>query len=476
MDMINAGLYVADDRLYDFAASTARLLRPTEQSGGRGSAALLRRHLGEIRRTHEAVRRRYGQSPTPPAACEWLLDNWYMAQREYIPAYEALRRAGRLRRCGDGLLILELCRSLLRAGRGAVTEERCRLFLDGFQSVTVLRRAELYLFPAALRAAVIGEIAAVCRTLPYASETGAHAAALEALFGTLRLFSVLDTEKLLRGCDVTGAVLSADPSGEYPRMDAETQQSYLRQVERLAQRAGMEEHSYARRLIRTAKGEARHVGFYLFRKRREGASGFYIAANLLLTLFFSLLPAFFYRSPAAALLLVLPVSELVKSLLDYLLLRLIPPRRLPRMDVSAGVPAQGRTLCVISALLTGGDCAQALASRLEELRLASRREGENLLFGLLADLPAADRETTAQDAPVLDAARAAVERLNRRCGGGFYLFTRARSFDGEQWVGHERKRGALLELAALLCGRDNALTVTGDREALRGTRYILTLD
>ena len=82
MDMINTGLFISDDRLYDYAASTARLLRPTQLAGGRSGAKLLRRHLGDIRRTHEAVQRRYGSLPNPPAACEWLLDNYYMVQRE----------------------------------------------------------------------------------------------------------------------------------------------------------------------------------------------------------------------------------------------------------------------------------------------------------------------------------------------------------------------------------------------------------
>lgn len=216
-----------------------------------------------------------------------------MVQREYISASLALRRARRLRRAGDGLLITELCQALLKSGQGAVTEERCRLFLDGFQSVTVLRRAELDIFPAALRAALIRAIAAVCGKMRYAAETGEHAAAFEALFTTLRLFSVLDAEKLINSADVTNAVLAADPSGEYGNMDAGTRLSYLRRVEKLARREGLEEHVYARRLIKKAKADGRHVGFYLFPETAGRWAGLYIAAIVLLTLFLSLLPAFY---------------------------------------------------------------------------------------------------------------------------------------------------------------------------------------
>ena len=476
MELISTAPYVEDQRLYDFAATAAREMLPAGASSGRREAALLRRWTQEIRRTHAAVERRYAQVTTPPAACEWLLDNWYLVQREAPELHAALKQARHLRRCETGLMLLELCRCLLRAGQGQATEERCRLFLDGFQSVTVLRRAELVLFPAALRAAVIEEIACVCRDLPYAADTRSHAASLEALFGTLRLFHVLDPQRLLTGADVTGAILAADPGGVWTRMDRQSRQDYLRRLERLARREGLEESAFAKRLVQNARAEGRHVGFFLFSPPSPLRSHLYIAANLVLTLLLSLLPALACRSAAAGLLLLLPTSELVKSLLDALLLHFLPPSRPPRIDTEKGVPEEGRTLCVVSLLLLPSDSAESLGARLEELRMACRREGEALCFGLLADLPAADSRETPADAACLAAARQAVEELNRKYGGGFYLFTRPRSFDGEQWVGQERKRGALLELAKLLDGRESSLELSGDREALRGVRYLLTLD
>ena len=473
---IRSGLYIEDERLEAYAASTAKLLPAAGDCGGRESLRRLRRSMLLIRRTHEAVRRRYEDQTKVPAACEWLLDNWYMAQREYVCAAQALREARYLRRCREGVLIVELCRALLRAGQGRVTEERSRLFLGGFQTVTALRRSELSLFPAALRTAALEELAGICRQLQYAADVEQYTAALEALFGTLRLFSVLDTEKLLRSADLSHAILCADPSGDYPRMDGDSQRDYLRRLEKLARRQGLEEQVCARALIQEAKAEGRHVGQALYPEPDARRGGLYITANVLLTLFFSLLPAFALQSASAALLLLLPVSQLVKGLLDAALLRLVKPRRLPRLDLSEGVPAEGKTICVVSLLLTGGERAESLAGRLEELRLACRSEGRNLSFGLLADLPGAKTENCEEDAALLQSAETAVNSLNRKYGGGFYLFTRPRRFDGEGWSAPERKRGALLELARLLCDEPSALRVTGERDALRGTRYILTLD
>jgi len=476
MDIIGSELYIADEKLRDFAAATAKLLHVTGESGGVRCALALQRDAASVRRCHDAVARRYSAALSPPPACEWLLDNWYIVRRETLTAVEALRQGRRLRRTGERLLIDELCRALVRSSRGRLDAARCRSFLDGFQSVTVLRRAELRLFPAALRAALIAALRDVCAQLPYAADTAPHAAAFEALFGSLRLLSVWDMEKLLDEADVCGAILSEDPGGTYPRMDAETRRSYLERLATKARERGQEEAVLARQLIRQAAETETHVGLLLFPRGRSRGAGVYIALNLLSTLFLSLFAGIKTGSPLAAVLLLLPVSELVKSLADTVLLHLVPPRRLPRMDLENGVPPEGRTLCVLTALLSDEAGAELLAKRLEECRLANRKAGAELCFGLLADLPAANAPRTENDEKVLRAARAAVQRLNRRYGGGFYLFTRPRSFDGERWQGHERKRGALLELSRLLCDRPSALAVTGERDALAGTRYILTLD
>ena len=476
MDNINSGLYIPDDALFDFAAQSAKLLRPKGERSGRDEAAALRRSIAFIRRSHALIERRYGGKSSVPAALEWIIDNLYIIEREGASALEALRRARRLRQTGEGSVMLELCRALVRSGRGEVTESRCLEFLRGFQSVTVLRRAELYLFPAALRAALIEAVASVCRAMEFAAESEDFAPALERIFTALRLFSVLDLEELLDGADMTAELLRAEPDGIFSRMDSASRGEYLRRIERLSRRAGVEEHIYARRLLKRARAEGRHVGEYLFPAPSSALSMVYIAANVLLTLFAALLTAFWVGSAAAGILLLLPLSELIKGLIDFILLRLAPPRRILRMDAERGVPPEGRSICVVSALLTDAESAAAAAAKLELLRLGSRREGDNLMFGLLADLPSADAASMPDDEAIISAARDIIEALNGKYGGGFYLFTREREFDGERWSAHERKRGALLELARLLLGRESRLHVTGERGRLAATKYIITLD
>lgn len=472
MDRINSALYIEDEALRDYAAASARLLLPTGDCGGAPAARSLARDYREIRRSHEEAMKRYGQLSSAPKEWEWLLDNFYMVQREYQAVLHSLEKARRVRCCADGLMVTALCRNLVLSGRGKLTEKRLSLFLEGFETVTVLKRAELELLPAALSGAVIESIAAVCRTMRGSHPMEAPERILEELFGSLRLFAVLDMEKLLDSANITNSILASELSGDYGRMDSGTKQEYLRRVEKLARREGSREHEFAARLVKKARERGCHVGFFLFEEKGRGAESMYIGANVLLTFFISILMAFISDSPLTALLLLLPVSELIKSFMDFVLLHHVPARRLFRMDTSEGLPPEGRAICVISSLLG----SEADAGRLEELYHACKGEGEGLLFGLLADLPAADSPSTEADGKMLIRAKEAIDSLNRRYGQRFYLFTRERSFDGERYSPNERKRGALMELAKLVCDKPNELKVTGERDALAGIRYIVTLD
>lgn len=199
----------------------------------------------------------------------------------------------------------------------------------------------------------------------------------------------------------------------------------------------------------------------------------------MITLFLTLLCGFLSRSAIAAALLLLPLSELTKVMLDYIILLCIPPRHLPRLELDGGVPDEGRTMCVISALLTDEEGGRHFAAILEEFYLANRDCGKNLLMGILADLKESKTKTVPEDKAIIAAAQCAIDALNRKYGGGFYLFTRERTLDEGRgkYSGFERKRGALLELAKLMCGDKSELnTRCGNAQLLRSARYILTLD
>lgn len=452
------------------------------EAGRRDAQALTvtgrrRAHTGSIRHAARTLARaaKAVTPETPDGA--WLRDNQTLARTAASDAAAALRHAHTLRASGAQTVLHVCCAGLLRACGNALTPKAAQAYLAGFQDVLPLETAELALLVPGLQAATVCALA----------DTYAHdGAAAPALFTSLRALGTAAWEALTERCDRVGRILARDPAGVYPAMDAATRTRYRQTVARLARRTGRSEIDIAEDVLARAQsgeGARRHVGWFLLRevlgapeKRRDGA--WYIAAVIMGTLALSLLLGFATGSVSGAVLLLIPVSEAVKGLLDAVLLRVTKPRFVPRLALRRGIPPEGKTLCVIAALLTCPGDAHTLAARLEEYALCNRDAGEQLLFGLLADLPEAAQAHRAGDEAILHAARTEIEALNARYGGRFYLFTRERTRTPDGlWRPWERKRGALLRLAQLLCGEADAMhCAAGDAAALRGTAYLLTLD
>ena len=472
-----------DEELLLYGENSARLLSITRLSSGKRAAKELRSDLKALKCRCAQLAREYSGGGTIPPACEWLLDNHYLAAREGAQAYEDISSARRLPSGAEGIAIEQLCRGLLRSAGSKITPARIALFFEGCQSVYVLSRRELYLLLPMLRAVIIAELAELYSAGEY---DNGDAIAAERLFSALRLLSSNDLSELLDKLDRTEQLFLTDPAGVYPLMSEKTRAHYKQELERLAKKRNVNEHHLAEhvlRLSRTSNGAERHIGHYLFTqplgekpKKRSGAA--YIAVLLTLTVLICILAGVAVKSFWAALLIPLPVYETIKTLLDTLLLRITPPAHIPRMELEAGVPVEGRTLCVITALLTSESSGAELSKRLEEYRLANRDSGENLLFGILADLPDSKSQTMPTDETLVSSAREAVSALNEKYGGGFYFFLRERVYSRreEAYMAWERKRGALVELSRLLRGGDGIRVCAGNALGLRGVKYILTLD
>ena len=459
---------MAERSMESMGESAAAKLQPCAERRGRRFVRPLREAIGQLRR----IRRTAGED----GAARWLLDNWFLAEREGASALDALSRAKHLRACDGGAVLLRCCGQLLSACCGSLTEEQIEAWLTGFQRALPLTHAEHALLLPAMKAAVIVSLASLlCEKEPDAEAVGAH-------FTSLRMLSAMDLAPMLERTDVLDRLLRCDPAGVYPKMDRATRAEYRDRLARQARRRGVSERSHAEALLAQANssaGRERHVGFALLAAERALPSGrLYLAFLLAATLAFSAALGALTKSVLGAVLLLLPVSELVKQLQDAALRRLTKPRPIPRMALEHGVPKAGRTLCVISALLSEPEDAAHLAARLEAFRLCSRDAGAHLTFGLLADWRESREETERADEAILRAAESAIRQLNERYGGGFSLFTRLRAYseaDGV-WRGYERKRGALLALASLLRGKRTDLRHFGDASALEDVQFLLTLD
>ncbi len=344
--------------------------------------------------------------------------------------------------------------------------------------------------------------------------------------GSLRCLGGMDWREFVETMSIVERTLREDPDGAYGEMDFASRDRYRHAIEKIAKTSSLSEAEVARSAIQLAHAaqaahpdrgaRAAHVGFYLIgqglreletraqvrlsvaetlaKMGSQRPLGLYLGAIALLTLLFSAgLVAIAHAQGVPdewlvliGLLALLSTSQLALALVNWLATLLVRPHPLPRMDFSAGIPAQSRTLVVVPTMLTDPHNVDDLVEALEVRFLANR--DDNLYFGLLTDFLDAHEETLTGDEPLLRLAQAGIEALNAKYSAAensiFFLFHRPRRWNPQQriWMGYERKRGKLSDLNALLRDetRSNAgerfSRIIGDTTCLANVKYVITLD
>ncbi len=479
------------EKLGRFASAAAKETAPGKPVSVLNTVKTAYKRLGYIKSVMQDATAYADEHVSLPQGAEWLLDNWYIAEREGKSAARDLKTAKHLNESlgrKRELVVLYAAQALIASGGGSVTAERIETYLDAFQDVVCLSETELSVFIPSLKLALIEWLSDACRELKTALNNNVFendlALAFERCFTSLRFLSGLDASEILENVNRIERTLRQDPAGVYPQMDEHTRFLYRHEIARLADEIGEIASATAEKALALSKADQSHVGYYIFtrppgREKKPRSGALYIAFIILSSLFIALLISFALENPAISILLMLPVSEIIKNITDYFIMRFSRPRRVPRLELKAGVPEDGRTLCVVSVLLSSEKSGAAAARLLEEYRLANRDAGRNLVFGILADLPDAPSDTAAYDEKYLKSASDALGSLNKKYGDGFFLFCRGRRFNGRDIVfsAWERKRGAVLELCRFLRKRTTKLKcLLGRVELLDNLRYVITLD
>ncbi|MDP1707947.1 MAG: glucoamylase family protein [Gammaproteobacteria bacterium] len=339
--------------------------------------------------------------------------------------------------------------------------------------------------------------------------------------GSLRFIGAMDWKQYVESLSVVEQTLREDPMERYASQDFATRDRYRHVIEDVARRSTCGEMAVAREAIVLAQAAAAqqgihdrsaHVGYYLIDRGRpqlERAVGCRLPcksrisrAGRHLRLFLYLGPILLLTALAVAIvlsalggfdvhderlwLLALPLliaaSALAMPLVNLLVTLVMPPRALPRMDFSKGIPDSHRTMVIVPTLLTKLQDVDDLLEAMEIRYLGNR--DPNLFFALLTDFRDAPAQTLPDDTALLAHARAAVQVLNesyrddRPCV--FYLFHRPRLWNPFErvWMGYERKRGKLEQFNARLRGEAHTAfsDIVGDPSILASIRYAITLD
>jgi len=349
---------------------------------------------------------------------------------------------------------------------------------------------------------------------------GQHQAAEQAgmanLIGSLRLISTFDWSEFFESVSLVEQVLERDPAGLYSRMDFRSRDRYRHAVEELAVPTGEGQMLLALKSVERARQAhvrspdaiESHVGYHLIGAGRRqfersvawqpdlrqrvrrlffawATPGYLgsIAAGTAILVAIAVAYAWSYGWRGAslvfvALLAAVPASELAIQLLQRLISYLIPPRRLPRLELDH-VPVAAKTMVIVPTLLGSVERVGELLAHLEVQALGN--VDPHIHFAVLSDYTDASAETLPHDAEILEAARAGIAALNaKHASDRFFLFHRLRQWNAREglWMGWERKRGKIEEFNRLLRGAtDTSFSVcVGDLTVLPAIKYCITLD
>ncbi|MCL2740294.1 MAG: hypothetical protein FWE47_03795, partial [Oscillospiraceae bacterium] len=256
--------------------------------------------------------------------------------------------------------------------------------------------------------------------------------------------------------EVEGILSREDYGNTYSNMTRQTKEFYRKRVEEIAKKQKSNPFAIAKQACLLAQKKKRHVGYFLITTELGKTHGNQKAFHRRLYAFFIVLPTTLllafcglcYSWWLAALALI-PISEIVINIVNYITTKFSKPSIIPKMDFSpknGGIPDEFKTQVVIPAFISSIAEAENLLKNLEIFSYANN--DKNIFFTLICDCkPELQNETKEKTIEKL-------WELNKKLGENkFSLFLRE--------IAWERKRGALMEYA----------------QSIRGKfKYIITLD
>ena len=496
-------------------------------------------HIGDTADWLTRARKSCANAPTEAGkAAEWLLDNDYQVYRAIrqikedlpynfyakLPALDGEPKSRYPR-------VFALAHALLKATHLQITLPATVQFVRAYQRNSPLTMAELWAFPAMLRIAcleiLVSSLTAVLQGLikqPFTpTEDAAEDRSLDDTervarsIANLSLIASISWKDFFDQTSRVESILSQDPAAFYARMDFETRDRYRHAVETLSSYSGMNESELAALVVERA-GSApsdlgkNHVGYWLIgagrrlfetqqelrpplgcRLRRaafDHAGLFYFFSLLCFWIGAFLVPATYLWFIQAStiewigslLVMLLPASMLSISLVQRLGTIVVPPKILPKLDFSHGLPADCKTIAVMPVLVAKPDEIADLIQQIEAHWLSN--SDRYLQLALLADLADAPAQHLPWDDEITAQLIGEIQVLNKRHGkkgvGPFHLLLRSRQYNQAEnfWMAWERKRGKLEEFNRLLVDDDDRgfSFHEGDRAALSDIRFVVTVD
>ena len=277
-------------------------------------------------------------------------------------------------------------------------------------------------------------------------------------------------------------LLKQDPAKVYEKMDYKTKDFYREQIKDIAKKCKISEIYVTKKILELAKketGKKAHIGYYLLEKNKKmiyeeiglkppkimslkQKVQYYITMIAILTIIVSLIYAINLTrsvptilSVIAFFLLLIPISQAIIQITQYILSKLVKPSLIPKINLYNGIDEENATMVVVPTILKNKEKVREITRKLEVFYLANK--SNNLYFCLLGDCSESDKEIEDYDQEIINEGLKRTKELNQKYGEIFHFAYRRRKWNDKQnsYLGWERKRGALTEFVELLLGNMN---------------------
>lgn len=396
----------------------------------------------------------------------WLSDNFYMLEREGRRALRELKKVKK----EPKRLFSQICDGIDLSKESVTYEQLDKIAADGhFDS------NEFSMLEWVLRAVIV----------IFASKMARNGIELKNAVISLAKLDEFDFEELCEKHNAVEKIFLSDPSGIYPKMDRASRSAYRAMAATIADFKGTSEISVANEILNTSKSAAnereKHIGYYLLEnnfvmKKRKIKATIHLILMYLIPTIAAILFCLFFSNWY----LLLPIRVVLIEGFRPIISLFAPktsPLPLPKLDFCGRVPLEHQAAVIVSEILPCADKMHRLSQKLERLYLTNA-DGA-VIFGISADFKAAKTPSKPEDRSALREAKKAIDKLNKKYGGGFFLTVRKRTYNKSvgKYIGYERKRGAITALVNFIKENDDRFALlAGDKNQIRQTKYIIALD
>lgn len=320
-------------------------------------------------------------------------------------------------------------------------------------------------------------LAITCALIDYAAQAAESGddKLFETSSSSLHMIADINFDRISEKLFAAEDVLECDPV--YKLMDSETKGRYRYAVALKALESGKSEREIAESAFEKSKKDGHHIGRHILRNPSGKRGYLYLAMEIIMPIAAAFAVGILAANPWVGLLIFFPAWEILRYPIESVSLKGVAAERFSRLSLKCDEVKYAHTLLTVSTILPSADRMKELEKHLEQLFLSNC--GDEIRICFLADFKAADSPAMPEDKVILNAAIRAVNRLNRKYSGGFILAVRPRAYSETQgnFIGKERKRGAITELVRAIKGdRKGFSLLCGDTQSLSKVKYIIALD